>query len=559
MNKKNLILCFIPLLFLVSCASTKTAKPSYLVIEPGKAIISNVDYEENAVFYGKSVDGFDDVTVIKCAKSQNRNLLTVNLADYADTEVDIEFSCDLKVVDSTGSINDISWMINEIESNFPELAHSKVASGDWTKFSGSRTVALSGPRQFYISAAGISKENITLYVKNFKMIINGESIGAEKRIQKSWTEEPSLAQAYSKYFDYFGLCGPKNGVFDNSFVMEGLAYQASCFTMENEFKPDFVFAWQKPAKLHDFTAEDGKIYQVPGNTPVLENIGSILKIAKHMGIKMRGHVLVWHSQTPDWFFRENYGSNKEAFVDSATMNARMEWYIKSVLEYIKDWEAKNNNGEHIVITWDVVNEAASDGATAKQWLRTDSNWYRVYKSDEFIVNAFRYANKYAPKDVLLAYNDYGCSSVAKCGAICKIVDAIQATPDARIDVVGMQTHVGMNTPVTGPNSFETSVQKFIEKGVDVQITEMDIGLDGHSYNSERQAEKYKEFFTMFLKNRKTEEKHGIRGVTLWGILDERSWISNNGGIKQHPLLFSGNYTCKPAFYGVLEAAAEVEE
>lgn len=326
--------------------------------------------------------------------------------------------------------------------------------------------------------------------------------------------------------------------------------------MENEFKPDFMFAWQKPSKLKDFTGEDGKTYKVPENTPVLENIGTILKIAKYTNLKMRGHVLVWHAQTPDWFFRENYGSNTAKYVSQDEMNARLEWYIKTILEYIKDWEDKYNEGKRIVVTWDVVNEAASDNASESSWLRSDSNWYRIYKNDKFIVNAFRYANKYAPKDLLLAYNDYGCSSVAKCAAICKIVDAIQAAPDARIDVLGMQSHIGMNTPITGPNSFETSVQKFIAKGLDVQITELDIGLDGQRYNSERLKAKYKEFFKMCLANRKNDSKKGIRGITLWGTIDETSWIYNNNGVKNHPLLFEGNYTCKDAFYGVLEAADE---
>ncbi len=545
-------------LLYVSCAVTNTVSKtqSYKTASAGMVVFENVDYDKDSVLYEKKVDDFENVTIINYAKSKGRNPVNVDLSEFADTEVFVEFSCDLKVVDKTGAQNDIIWMINEMNNGFPELARKKVESDKWNHFAGNATVALSGPRQFYISGAGIEKENVTFYIKNFRLKVSGESIGVEKVPQKSWKDEPSLAEAYAPYFDYFGLCGPKNGVMDNSDVMEGLAHQASCFTMENEFKPDFTFAWQKPALLRDFTGENGKIIQVPGNTPVVDNIGSILRLAKYMGIKMRGHVLVWHSQTPDWFFRENYGSNKEALVDKDTMNARMEWYIKTILEYITDWENKNNNGEHIVITWDVVNEAASDNATQKVWLRTQSNWFQVYQSDEFIVNAFRYANKYAPKDVLLAYNDYGCASPTKCAAICKIVDAIQAAPDARIDVVGMQTHVGMNTPVTGPNSFETSLQTFASKGVDVQITEMDIGLDGQKYNSERQKAKYKEFFTMFLNNRKTSEKHGVRGVTLWGIIDERSWISNNGGTKQHPLLFDGDYTCKPAFYGVLEAAQE---
>ena len=61
---------------------------------------------------------------------------------------------------------------------------------------------------------------------------------------------------------------------------------------------------------------------------------------------------------------------------------------------------------------------------------------------------------------------------------------------------------------------------------------------------------------MCLANRKNDSKKGIRGITLWGTIDETSWIYNNNGVKNHPLLFEGNYTCKDAFYGVLEAADE---
>ena len=569
-NKLSILLMLVTFICtaFIGCASTgksagtsanKAAKNGYLTTEGGKAVFKNVDYDGNAAVFGKGIDGYDNVTVINCAKSQARNLVTVDLSAYEDMEVDVVFSCDMKVVNAAGEDVDVIWMINEVEANFPQIDRQKVKSGEWTRFSGKKTVSLAGKRQFYFSAAGLNKEDLKIFIRNFNLTLYSDDIGKEKVVQISWEEAPSLAEAYKPYFDYIGFATPLSGVLNNSMVQEGLKYQASCITMENEFKPDFVFAWQKPGNLKDFVAEDGKTYKVPGNTPTMEGVASILRIAQYLGIKMRGHTLVWHNQTPDWFFRENFGSSKEAYVDPATMNARLEWYIKTVLEFIKDWEAKNNKGEHIVIAWDVVNEAASDSATQKVWIRTNGNWYNVYHNDTYIVNAFRYANKYAPKDVLLAYNDYGCASVAKSDAICKIVDAIRAAPDARIDVVGMQTHVGMNTPVTGPNSFETSVQKFIAKGVDVQITEMDIGQDGQRYNSERLKAKYKEFFTMFLNNRKVDGKNGIRGVTLWGIIDERSWIYNNNGTKQHPLLFSGAYTCKPAFYGVLEAAEEVKQ
>ena len=548
----------------IGCASTSGttrtagAKNSYLTVGGGKAVYTNVDSEDGAILFGKKIDGYDNVTVINCAKSNERNLATVDLADYMDMEAEVVFSCDMKVINATGEEIDVIWMINEIDAGLPKLDQKKVASGEWTHYSGKKTIAFSGKRQFYFSAAGINKDDIKILIRNFNLTLYSDDIGKEKVVQKSWEDEPSLAEAYKPYFDYFGFATPWNGVLNSSMVQVGLAHQASCITMENEFKPDFIFAWQKPGNFKDFVAEDGKTYKVPGNTPPMENINSILRTVQMLGIKMRGHTLVWHNQTPDWFFRENYGSSKEAYATPATMNARLEWYIKTVLEYIAQWEAKYNNGEHIVIAWDVVNEAASDSATQKLWIRTNGNWYGVYHDDTYIVNAFRYANKYAPKDVLLAYNDYGCASPTKSDAICKIVDAIKAAPDARIDVVGMQTHVGMNTPVTGAGSFEASVQKFIAKGVDVQITEMDIGQDGQRYNSEKLKQKYKEFFTMFINNRKTEGKNGIRGVTLWGVIDERSWIYNNNGTKQHPLLFSGAYTCKPAFYGVLEAAEEAK-
>ena len=554
MKKTILLILWALSLLLTSCATTKTEK-SYKKIEAGQAIITNIDKEEGAVKYGQNIDGFTDVTIVDCSKSKNRNLVSVDLADFEEFDMDFDFSCDLKITSDKENEFDIIWMVNELNAGFPELARIKVKNSEWTHFQGAKSIALSGKRQFYISAAGINKENLKLYIKSFNLKLSCDDIGKDKKAKINWADERSLAQAYAPYFDYIGFATPK-AVLQNGQVIKGLEHQGSCFTMENEFKPDFLFAWQKPSKLKDFTGEDGKTYKVPENTPVLENIGTILKIAKYTNLKMRGHVLVWHAQTPDWFFRENYGSNTAKYVSQDEMNARLEWYIKTILEYIKDWEDKYNEGKRIVVTWDVVNEAASDNASQSSWLRSDSNWYRIYKSDKFIVNAFRYANKYAPKDLLLAYNDYGCSSVAKCAAICKIVDAIQAAPDARIDVLGMQSHIGMNTPITGPNSFETSVQKFIAKGLDVQITELDIGLDGQRYNSERLKAKYKEFFKMCLANRKNDSRKGIRGITLWGTIDETSWIYNNNGVKNHPLLFEGNYTCKDAFYGVLEAADE---
>ena len=65
---------------------------------------------------------------------------------------------------------------------------------------------------------------------------------------------------------------------------------------------------------------------------------------------------------------------------------------------------------------------------------------------------------------------------------------------------------------------------------------------------------------MFIRNRKQPGKNGIEGVTLWGVRDEWTWLNGmHRGHTQYPLLFRGsNFECKPAYYGVIEAAEEAE-
>ena len=67
---------------------------------------------------------------------------------------------------------------------------------------------------------------------------------------------------------------------------------------------------------------------------------------------------------------------------------------------------------------------------------------------------------------------------------------------------------------------------------------------------------------MFLANRKTEDKHGIMGVTIWGLSDAGTWLDDMDqykGHKQYPLLLDEEYNLKPAYYGVLEAAESYAE
>ena len=155
-------------------------------------------------------------------------------------------------------------------------------------------------------------------------------------------------------------------------------------------------------------------------------------------IRVRGHVLVWHSQTPEWFFHEDYDVAKP-YVDKETMNRRLEWFISSVFDHYFG-KAANGKYDGLFYGWDVVNEAvngntyrddkvisdASDTSTSDTRHGSNSMWWRVYKSNEFIINAFKYANKYAPNDVELYYNDFGETDNTKCEGIVKLINDVKS-------------------------------------------------------------------------------------------------------------------------------------
>ena len=389
----------------------------------------------------------------------------------------------------------------------------------------------------------------------------------------SWMDAPSLKEAYAGKIDYIGMSVQWNwpvAEYATTKIQSGLQRHFNSITMGNEMKPDEflgTYTVKEPQSFEDFTDSYGTTIKVPKNHLQFGVVDQCLNASKNIGAKMRGHVLVWHSQTADWFFKEDYKSSGK-LVDKATMTARQEWYIKSVLEYIKAWEDKNNGGKRIVYCWDVVNEAANDGGTK---LRDGgSNWYSIYKSDEFIVNAFRFANKYAPKDVLLAYNDYNEYNDEKRAMILKIIESVKShqndeTLPTRIDVLGMQSHLKHGDPSI--DDYEKSVKAYLATGLDVHITELDIGArsKADANNDEKLKQAYKDCFEMYLRNAKKGSEPGITSVTIWGINDGSTWLNNEDQQKwlnyvkpQRPLLFNDKYCAKPAFYGVLEAAQEAE-
>lgn len=418
---------------------------------------------------------------------------------------------------------------------------------------------------------------------------NAGATESTKSDKVTWTDEtvPSLKETYADYFESFGIaCEYKpwnrSPELQSAAVRKGLSKHADSITMGNEFKPDSIIGipWGKTqAELsgETFTASNGKTISVP-KLNGLTQAANILADCKAAGLVMRGHVLTWHSQTPDAFFAEDYNPKTSNglltnAVDKEIMTARHEWYIKSLLEFVKNWETENNDGKHIIWAWDVVNEATADDAQrtytgdSQNWLRGStpntkdkapgdggSRWYQIYGSEEFILNAFIFANKYAPSDVKLCYNDYNeymdYSGGYKTSAILHLADKIRKTDGARLDAIGMQSHVGETWP--GASAYESALKRYLDAGYDVHVTELDIAATSQA----SAAKLYGEYFKMLKKyGKQYDGSTSIKNLTLWGICSEDSWISQNG--KQFPLLFtrSGtNYYTNSSFDAVISAA-----
>ena len=267
------------------------------------------------------------------------------------------------------------------------------------------------------------------------------------------------------------------------------------FTCENDMKPMYFLNQEENQKdPKKYNTAPAMRFDVP--KPYLD-------FAKENGIQMRGHVLVWHGQTPFWFFRENYSDDWEApLADRETMLARMEHYIKEVLNFVQ------TEYPGVIYAWDVVNEAMEENEEDGY---RKSFWYKTIGPD-FIQHAFRLARKYAAEGVSLFYNDYNTFIPKKRDFICDLI-LKPLTEEGLIDGMGMQSHMIIGD--TNLWDFEKSLHTYGAFGLEVQLTELDIhNTDNSDYGNQQLAQWYGRLYTMLIKAKK-EGKANVTNVTIW--------------------------------------------
>lgn len=371
-------------------------------------------------------------------------------------------------------------------------------------------------------------------------------------------------------------------------LMELVEKHFNAVTFGNELKPDALFNYQIDGnsvrtKTITFKGEELQV-------PVVNDAGDSLdfsradamadkilewnKVHPDQKIRIRGHVLVWHSQTQEWFFHENYDIT-QPYVNKETMNRRLEWFISSVFGHYFGTDA-NGKYDGLFYGWDVVNEAVigntyrTDKVSAAESLSeirhgNNSSWWHVYESNEFIINAFKYANHYAPANVELYYNDFGETDNTKCEGIVKLINDVKSAEGTRLDAFGMQAHY--NVDGFSAAQFKSVAKKYAQAAGKVQLTELDFKAsstyDGTAATKESEYTKMAYCHKNLYEAIKALKKEGtnVSGITVWGVIEPNSWLHSQSdlgggasGSAQCPLLFDGNYKAKPAYWAYVDAS-----
>lgn len=415
-------------------------------------------------------------------------------------------------LDSTGFLLSIAHTKGGTET-YENLGSGTAKKGEWTLIQCTYVAGMYDKNVLYVEGGAAETE---YQIKDFTCV--------EQTMKYGKAGIPSLKEVYADSFD-FGTAVVANEVLDTD-RMEFYKSQFNIFTYGNEMKPDSLIniAACKSAvrKTGDETAVEVKF----------DRCKPLLEWAAQNGVKVHGHTLIWHSQTPEQFFHEGYNSTSP-LCSREVMLGRMENYIRQVLT----WTEEHYPG--VIVSWDVVNEAAADsGRQLRQ-----SNWTKVVGED-FINRAFEYARKYAAPHVKLFYNDYNSEMTMKNLVIRDILSSLIA--DGTVDGYGFQSHYSTSSSLFYIGvAWDTVAKLTLKDGTPIRlrVSELDVGIPANTEsNWKTQARFYEDLFEIYRKH-----ADQIDAVHTWGTTDDLSWRREN-----YPLLFDGQSQPKLAFDAITD-------
>ena len=335
---------------------------------------------------------------------------------------------------------------------------------------------------------------------------------------------PSIKEVLAKYNMKTGTC-LSDMMIGNKQCVELITGNFNSITLENHLKPDAILNQKESKAAGDLV--------VKFNATTIK----LLDWCKENNMAMRGHTLIWHSQTPDWIFYEDF-DKKNALVSREVMLGRMESYIRQVFELLEA-----SGYLEMFYAYDVVNEAwMEDGS------KRDSLWLKTI-GDDYLWQAFYFADKYAPDYIDLYYNDY--NEQYKTETLYEFIQTlVDEYGEYLFDGIGFQAHLYTEDNL---DDYFATVERLGSLGLKLNLTELDVCLGSWQNikqatddNLRVQGQYYYNLINGLLK-RVEEGKVNMDALTFWGFTDRLSWRA-----ERSPLLFNRSYAPKYAYYGVLQ-------
>lgn len=409
----------------------------------------------------------------------------------------------------------VQYTIGE-DNSYPCVNESDVYAYSWKQLSGEIVIPEDATLiQPYIQAPNDAE--LDYYIDDFTCEEKTEDL-------VDFSDQLPLKTLFSEYFK-FGTAVVASEITPKN-AKNMVLHHFNSITPGNELKPE---------NLLDQTTSISDGNNINPQVKLSAEARTVLKFCVQNNIPIRGHVFVWHSQTPDWFFNEGFETNGRV-ATADVMLQRMENYIKNVVNLITTEYPTLE-----IYAWDIVNEAFLDSGSLREkgsnyQEEGHSRWMEMFNDNTFIYKAFEYARKYVPRRCKIYYNDFNEYVGNKRDVIYNLVKDLYAK--GLCDGIGMQSHLSTQFPSV--SLYKEALEKFATIGCDIQITELDITLaDGDNFD--KQATMYKELFDLY-----RQHKDEISSLTIWGINDEISWRKNG-----KPLIFS-NYQPKQAYYKIIE-------
>jgi len=268
--------------------------------------------------------------------------------------------------------------------------------------------------------------------------------------------------------------------------------------------------------------------------------------------QVRGHVLVWHNQLPEWLTE----GVADGSIDKEELRALLKNHITNVVTHFrgKIWQ------------WDVVNEAVTDPWATSDGVITYKGFWAENLGPDYIADAFRWARA-ADRKALLFYNDYNIDAFGDEGPSDKTFFVYKMVKDLKakgvpIGGVGSQGHLATQYGNYDALQAAAALQRFSSLGLATALTEVDARSQlteqvkaGNSaeINPRDQASAYNYSVLM---QACLADRHCL-SYTVWGFTDKHSWVSytdlgDGKGNEGMATLLDENYQPKKA-YNTLKA------